>query len=131
MKNTVSGFLALLLTAVLLVSPVFAENDLINDIPPTNEYYIWMGMEGDSPIKWHIIGATGYEYLLMSADLIGSKMNWSDAMDFVRYEAIYEISRRPNRTRSYGRTSLQMTITITVQAPAVRTTCPISCSSCH
>ncbi|MBR4743597.1 MAG: hypothetical protein IK082_05325 [Oscillospiraceae bacterium] len=90
MKNTVSGFLALLLTAVLLVSPVFAENDLINDIPPTNEYYIWMGMEGDSPIKWHIIGATGYEYLLMSADLIGSKMNWSDAMDFVRYEAIYE-----------------------------------------
>ena len=90
MKKTVSGFLALLLTAVLLVSPVFAENDLINDIPPTNEYYIWMGMEGDSPIKWHIIGATGYEYLLMSADLIGSKMNWSDAMDFVRYEAIYE-----------------------------------------
>ena len=94
MKNTVLGFLALLLTAVLLVSPVFAENDLINDIindiPPTNGYYIWMGMEGDSPIKWHIIGATGYEYLLMSADLIGSKMNWSDAMDFVRYEAIYE-----------------------------------------
>ncbi len=79
MKKTVSGVLALLLTAVLLVSPVFAANDLISDIPVYDGNYVWMGMEGSSPIKWHIIGETGYEYLLFSTAMSKAGLSGQNA----------------------------------------------------
>ena len=56
---------------------------LINDIPPTDGGYVWMG--GDSPVKWQVIGANDSNWLLISSDLIdsnGNTVNWYDTKNY-------------------------------------------------
>ena len=68
----------------------YNENGLVNFIEPSDGNYVWMGAINSSPVKWKIIGEAQYEYLLISAELMGSMMNWSNAWDFCRYNMIYD-----------------------------------------
>ena len=73
------------------VITVTDDNDIdqVNFIDRYSGNYVWMGSDKGSPIKWRIIGDSTYEYLLISADVLGGKMNWSDAKRFCEETVIY------------------------------------------
>ncbi len=55
----------------------------IGDLDPVNGGYVYL-----NGIKWHIIGESDDQYLLISADLLGEKGEWEDAP--LRCEEIYD-----------------------------------------
>ncbi len=105
MTTRISIFLLVMILGLLpgmsLTAQAEDSGDLIGGIPPANGGYVYV-----NGIKWRVIGMSGTAWLLQSADALGDKMYWSDALEYCNtvynsFSAIEKAAVLPTSKASY------------------------------
>ena len=90
-----------LLPGMSLTAQAEDSGDLIGGIPPANGGYVYV-----NGIKWRVLGMSDTAWLLQSADALGDKMYWSDALEYCNtvynsFSAIEKAAVLPTSKASY------------------------------
>lgn len=105
MTTRISIFLLVMILGLLpgmsLTAQAEDSGDLIGGIPPANGGYVYV-----NGIKWRVIGMSDTAWLLQSADALGDKMYWSDALEYCNtvynsFSAIEKAAVLPTSKASY------------------------------